>query len=37
LKQADAIEIRFGQGAMGVLPETVDDADMTEELASNLA
>lgn len=36
LKQADAIEIRFGQGAHGALPETVDDADMDEELAKQL-
>lgn len=36
LKQADAIEIRFGQSAMGGLGETVDDADMNEELAGQL-
>ncbi|GAB6171042.1 FMN-binding glutamate synthase family protein [Paradesulfitobacterium aromaticivorans] len=36
LKQADAIEIRFGQSAMGALAETVDGADMTEELALQL-
>lgn len=36
LKQADAIEIRFGQSAMGGLGETIDDADMNEELAGQL-
>lgn len=36
LRQADAIEIRFGQSAMGALGETVDGADITEELAYQL-
>ena len=36
LKQADAIEIRFGQSAMGGLTETIDNADMSEELAQQL-
>jgi len=36
LMQADAIEIRFGQSAMGGLTETVDGADMNEELAGQL-
>lgn len=36
VKNADAIEIRFGQGAMGGYAETVDDADMNEDLAKQL-
>lgn len=36
LKRADMIEIRFGQGAMGGLVETVDGADVDEALAMQL-
>ena len=36
LRQADAIEIRFGQGALGAFAETVDDADVTEDIAKQL-
>jgi len=36
IEQADAVEIRFGQGAMGALSGTVDDADVDKELAKQL-
>lgn len=36
LKQADAIEIRFGQGAWGGLGDLVDGADVDEDLARQL-
>lgn len=36
LRQADAIEIRFGQGAWGGLSETIDGADIDEPLAHQL-
>lgn len=36
LKQADAIEIRFGQASMGPLTETVESTDIDEELARHL-
>lgn len=36
LKQADAIEIRFGQATMGALGETIESTDIDEELAKHL-
>ncbi len=36
LRQADAIEIRFGQGALAGLPEVIEGDDMDEELARQL-
>lgn len=36
LRQADAIEIRFGQGALAGLPEVIEGEDMDEELARQL-
>jgi len=36
IKQSDAVEIRFGQGAMGALAGAVDDADVDKDLAKQL-
>lgn len=36
IKQADAVEIRFGQGAMGALAGAADDADVDKDLAKQL-
>lgn len=36
IKRADAVEIRFGQGAMGALAGPVDDEDVDEGLAKQL-
>lgn len=36
LKQADAIEIRFGQATMGPLGETIESTDIDQELAKQL-
>ena len=36
LRQADAIEIRFGQGALAGMAETIEGEDMDEEMAAQL-
>ncbi len=36
IKQADAVEIRFGQGAMGALAGGIDDEDVDKGLAKQL-
>lgn len=36
LRRADAIEIRFGQGALAGLPEIIEGEDMDEEIAKQL-
>lgn len=36
IKQSDAVEIRFGQGAMGALAGAIDDADVDRDLAKQL-